>query len=66
MESVVALMNRPGVQQPSTVTLRDGSSIRAIPYGMQITAPGRVEIVLRDVDAGADRRVAADDVINIQ
>jgi hypothetical protein len=66
METVVALMNRPGVQQPSTVTLRGGREIRAIPYGIRVAAPGRVEIVLRDVDAGTDLPVVADDVMNIQ
>ncbi|HUY32370.1 MAG TPA: hypothetical protein VMV69_06285 [Pirellulales bacterium] len=66
LQTAAGLMNRTGALQPSIVTFRDGSSMQAIPVGIDMQSPGTVRVVLHDIAAGADRVVSADDVVNIQ
>ena len=65
LQTVAGLMNRTGVLAPSLITLRDGSQIQAVPVGIQMNTPGEVQIVLRDLDAGTQRSVSANDVTGI-
>jgi hypothetical protein len=65
MEAVLGLMKRAGSVQPSTVTLRDGVAVHAIPIGMEVHTPNGVQITLLDVDTNTRRAVSADDVVNI-
>ncbi len=66
LQTVAGLMNRTGAVQPSIVTFRDGTSMNAIPVGIDMQHPGTVHVVLHDIAAGANRVVSADDVVNIQ
>jgi hypothetical protein len=66
LQTVLGLMNRRGRLQPSTVTLRDGTAIRAIPTGIRMRQPGDVQVTLLDPDTNAERAVEADEVVNIQ
>jgi len=66
MLAVTTLMNRTGILQPSLVTLRDGTSIRAIPVSIQMRQPGDVQIVFQNVDTNSEQTIAADDVANIE
>jgi hypothetical protein len=66
VQTVLGLMKRTGAVQPSVVKLRDGSSLRAIPHGIQGGVPGEMQIVLLDVVDNTDRMVSADDVVEIQ
>ena len=65
-QTVLGLMKRTGAVQPSVVKLRDGSSLRAIPHGIQGGVPGEMQIVLLDVVNNTDLTVPADDVVEIQ
>jgi hypothetical protein len=66
VQTVVGLMNRTGVVSPSTVTFQDGTSIKAIPAGIEAEPPGGVSIILIDVTSGQKKTFPANEVINIQ
>lgn len=66
LRTIVGLMNRRGFLQPSIVTMRNGTTLQAIPKGIDMNVPGSVQIVLHDTVAGIDRVVSVDDVISIQ
>src|SRR5205823_7541379 len=66
LQTVAAMMNRSGFVEPATVTFRDGSTIRAIPTGVQVRTAGKVEIRFLDVATDTPRVVEADEVVNIQ
>jgi len=65
LQTVAALMNRTGALHPASFTLRDGSSIQAIPVGIDMKLPGTVHIVVRDITSNIERQIPADDVENI-
>lgn len=66
LQTVLALMNRMGHIQPAVVTLRDGSTIRAIPTGIRMRQPSGAEITLLDASTNSERSVRADEVVNMQ
>ncbi len=66
LQTAVGLMNRAGIPQPSTFTLRDGSEIHAIPVSIDRQSSGTISIVLQDVVASKSQVVSADDVASIQ
>jgi hypothetical protein len=66
LQKILGLMNRSGSVKPSTVTLLDGTTIQAIPVGIDMELPGTIRIILHDVVTNTNRTVPADDVVNIQ
>lgn len=67
IQAVTALMNRTGPVQPSRFTLRDGSTLLAIPVGVHLWPPGPgLNVVLHEVNTQGERAVSADEIINIQ
>jgi hypothetical protein len=67
LRTVAQLMNRSGPVQPSLVTLRDGSTLHAIPVGLHAQHPGAgIIVVLDDVKSGRTESLAIDDIANIQ
>ena len=66
LQTVLGLINRHGTLQPSIVTLRNGSTMRAIPTGIQGPPAGTVRIAMIDVDNNTNIDVRPDDVVNIQ
>jgi len=66
LRTISELLNRTGPLQPSVITLRDGSTVSAIPVGLQIGPPGSgVMVVLRDAASQTDRSVSIDDIASI-
>ncbi|WP_171474455.1 YgdI/YgdR family lipoprotein [Frigoriglobus tundricola] len=70
IHTVTGLMNRTGVARPSVVSLRDGSVIRGVPYGLEVNRQTGQQTVLvikiQDDADGSTRTVPADEVSNIQ
>jgi hypothetical protein len=66
MRTVLEIIGRPGPAEPSAVTLRDGTKLRAIPAGIRRLSSGDVEITLRDVATDTDRVVSIADVVSLQ
>jgi hypothetical protein len=70
VQAVTGLLNRTGLVRPSTVTLRDGTVIRGIPFGIEMKrAAGRpsvLEIKLLDDTDGSAHSIPVDDVTNLQ
>jgi hypothetical protein len=66
LQTVLGLMNRTGILQPSSVTLRDGTTIQAIPTAIDMQTPGTVRITLTDISTGNNQVVSASDVTNIR
>jgi hypothetical protein len=66
LQAIAGFMARGKFDSPALVTLRDGSTIRAIPLSLGTPQPGKVEIEFRDVETNATRKVNADDVVNIR
>ncbi len=65
VQTLAALMSRTGAFAPSSITLKDGSSLKAVPTSIQLGVPGELRIVLHDIDGNTDRNVSADDVVSI-
>jgi hypothetical protein len=65
LQAVAHLMDRSGCVPPASVTLRDGSTIRATPLGVDVPTPGKVEIRFLDVAGNTARTVDANDVVNV-
>ena len=65
LQTVTGLMNRQGVLTPSSITLRDGTRMQAVPVSIQMRFPGAIQIVLHDVVADLDRSLSVDDVVSI-
>lgn len=65
IQAVTTLMGRTGIISPSTVTLRDGSTILAIPVGVQLSN-NQVTVTLHEHATGHNRVVPADEIIAIQ
>ena len=66
LQTVAALMNRTGVMQPSIISFIDGTSVPAIPVGLNMQVPGGVRVVYHEIASGANREVAVENVLNIQ
>jgi len=66
LQTLSALIGRTGVLQPSTITFRDGTAMRAIPVGIQLQQPGSVQIVLHDFEGGRTLNVVVDEIVNVQ
>lgn len=66
LQTVTQLMNRTGLIQPSLITLRNGSSLQAIPVGVQVQHPGRITVVLQNAASGANESLPIDEITNIQ
>jgi hypothetical protein len=66
LRTVTQLMNRTGILQPSLVTLRNGSSLRAIPVGVQVRQPGQIDVVLQNVASGSNETHPIDNIANIR
>ena len=65
IQAIAALMTRSGALSPSSIILRDGSSIEAVPTSIQRSVPGGLQIVLHDPARNMDRTVSADEVLSI-
>ena len=65
VQTVAALMSRPGAFAPSSITLRDGSLLQAVPTSIQLGVPGELRIVLHDLEGNTDRTISADEVVSI-
>ena len=65
LQHLVASMSRAGTLSPSSIRLRDGSSIRAVPTSIQRKDPGELRIVLHDPEGNTDRTISADEVVSI-
>lgn len=65
LQKVAALMGRAGAIPVSTVILRDGTTIRAIPVRIDRSATGDVQIELRDSVSGTSQMVSANEVSTI-
>lgn len=65
VQTVAALMSRTGAFAPSSITLRDGSSLQAVPTSIQLGVPGELRIVLHDLEGNTDRTISADEVVSI-
>jgi hypothetical protein len=65
VRKVVALMIHPGTSIPSSITLRDGRSIQAVPTGIMRIAPGGLQILLHETGGDSDLSISADDVVRI-
>jgi hypothetical protein len=65
VQTVAALMSRSGAFVPPSITLRDGSSIQAVPTSIQLGVPGELRIVLHDLEGNTDRTISADEVVSI-
>lgn len=66
LQTVTSLMERTGSVQPSQVTLRDGSTLTAIPVGLHVQQPDGVQVTFRNVTTGNDQSVSADEIQRIQ
>src|SRR5262249_54207691 len=66
LSTVIALMNRRGRIQPSTVTFSDGTAKEAIPTGIQLHPIGGLQIVLLEPGTGQSQAVETDEVVNIE
>ena len=66
MQTVVGLMNRTGILQPSIVTFRNGTSVLAVPIGIDMKSPGSVYVTLHEDASGQNRIVAADEIADIK
>ena len=65
LQTVVKLMSRAGAQQPSVVTLSDGTTITGVPTAITGQSRANVRVLFRD-DAGSEKAVSPEDVENIQ
>ena len=65
MQAVATLMGRSGAISPSTVTLRDGSTILATPIGVQLSN-NLLTVTLHEHATGGNRVVPADEITAIQ
>lgn len=65
IQAVTTLMGRTGTISPSTITLRDGSTILAIPIGVQLSN-NQVIVTLHEHATGQNRFVPADEITAIQ
>jgi hypothetical protein len=66
MQKVTEMIGRPTPVEPSTITLRDGTTLRARPTGIRRLPSGEVEITLRDAAADTDQVVSIADVVSLQ
>lgn len=70
VQTVTGLLQGGAGDRPSTVTLRDGTVLRGIPYGLErsrpTVQPAVLEIKLFDDADGSTHTVPADEVVNIQ
>jgi len=66
MRTVLEIIGRPGPVEPSAVTLRDGTTLRARPTGIRRLPSGEVEITLREAATDTDKVVSIADVISLQ
>jgi hypothetical protein len=66
MQKVLDLIGRPAPEEPSLITLRDGTTLRARPIGIRRLRSGEVEITLRDASTDTDRAVPIADVVSLQ
>src|SRR5258707_712947 len=62
METVMEMIGRPGPVNPSAVTLRDGTFMRAHPVGSRRLPSGEVQITLRNAATNTDQIVSLADV----
>ena len=63
---VLDLIGRPAAEEPSTIPLRDGTTLQARPIGIRRLPSGDVEITLHDTDTDTERVVSITDVVNLQ
>ena len=66
LQRVAALLGREGDLGSTSIRLKDGSSILAVPTSIQRGVLGVVQIVLHDTVSDTDRTVSADEVVGIQ
>lgn len=66
LQKVLDLIGRPEPEGPSTIALRDGTTLRARPIGIRRLRSGEVEITLRDASTDTDRTVSIADVVSLQ
>ncbi|HEY8751664.1 MAG TPA: hypothetical protein VIM11_27025 [Tepidisphaeraceae bacterium] len=66
LRTVTQLMNRSGQLQPSLITLRNGTSLQAIPLGVQVQQPGKISVALRNISSGCDEIHLIDEISDIQ
>jgi len=65
VDTVLRLMQRKGLLQPSTVTLRDGSSFQGIPVGLELTTGDVMEVKFIDAGTSLPRAAPASDIVGI-
>jgi hypothetical protein len=65
IQRVVSLMERTGPQQPSKLTLADGSVITGVPIGLQSRA-GQITVGVLDPATNTQHPIAAETVLNIE
>jgi hypothetical protein len=65
IQRVVNLIERPGPQSPSKLTLRDGSVMQGIPIGLE-TSVGGVAVSLLDSVTNSRHAILAKNVTNIE
>jgi hypothetical protein len=65
VQRVAALLSREATSGPTSITLKNGNSIQAVPTGIRRDVPGGVRIVLHDMVSDTDLTVSVDDVFAI-
>jgi hypothetical protein len=65
VDTVLRLMQRRGRLQPSTVTLRDGSSFQGIPVGLELKTGDVMEVKFVDADTNLPRATPASEIAGI-
>jgi hypothetical protein len=65
IQRVVSMIERPGPQQPSKLTLRDGSVVQGIPVGLE-TSVGGVAVSFVDALTNSRHTILANNVTNIE
>jgi hypothetical protein len=66
MLKVLDMIGRPAPEEPSMITLRDGTMLRARPIGIRRLPSGEVEITLHDTGNDTERVISIADVVNLQ
>jgi hypothetical protein len=65
IQTVVALMQRTGQLQPSTMTLRDGSDVQGVPIALEMSVAFGVTVSLEDSATGTRRMIPVDAITTI-
>ena len=65
IQAVTAMLERPA-SLSSSVTLRSGTTLHALPVGLQASPSGGVTVTLRDPTTGQTRDVPADEIAGFQ